>query len=52
MVKNLSCVSYGSLKRFPHTFTSGREGVPTYPTGNLHKIFEEPCWLFVYFRSK
>ena len=21
MVKNLSCVSYGSLKRFPHTFT-------------------------------
>ena len=23
MVKNLSCVSYGSLKRFPHTFTKG-----------------------------
>ena len=22
MVKNLSCVSYGSLKRFPHTFTT------------------------------
>ena len=22
MVKNLSCVSYGSLKRFPHTFTN------------------------------
>ena len=22
MVKNLSCVSYGSLKRFPHAFTS------------------------------
>ena len=25
MVKNLSCVSYGSLKRFPHTFTTVRE---------------------------
>ena len=24
MVKNLSCVSYGSLKRFPHTFTTLR----------------------------
>ena len=23
MVKNLSCVSCGSLKRFPHTFTTG-----------------------------
>ena len=23
MVKKLSCVSYGSLKRFPHTFTTG-----------------------------
>ena len=23
MVKNLSCVSCGSLKRFPHTFTNG-----------------------------
>ena len=23
MVKNLSCVSYGSLKRFPQTFTTG-----------------------------
>ena len=22
MVKNLQCVSHGSLKRFPHTFTS------------------------------
>ena len=22
MVKKLSCVSYGSLKRFPHTFTN------------------------------
>ena len=22
MVKNLSCVSYGSLKHFPHTFTT------------------------------
>ena len=22
MVKNLSCVSYGSLKRCPHTFTT------------------------------
>ena len=22
MVKNLSCVSCGSLKRFPHTFTT------------------------------
>ena len=22
MVKNLSCVSCGSLKRFPHTFTN------------------------------
>ena len=26
MVKNLSCVSYGSLKRFPHTFTTEGEG--------------------------
>ena len=25
MVKNLSCVSYGSLKRFPHTFTNVSE---------------------------
>ena len=24
MVKKLSCVSCGSLKRFPHTFTTGR----------------------------
>ena len=24
MVKNLSCVSHGSLKRFPHKFTSLR----------------------------
>jgi hypothetical protein len=23
MAKNLSCVSHGSLKRFPHTFTNG-----------------------------
>ena len=23
MVKKLSCVSYGSLKRFPHTFIIG-----------------------------
>ena len=28
MVKNLSCVSYGSLKRFPHTFTRGRGSAP------------------------
>ena len=26
MVKNISCVSYGSLKRFPHTFTTEGEG--------------------------
>ena len=25
MVKKLSCVSCGSLKRFPHTFTSGAD---------------------------
>ena len=25
MVKKLSCVSHGSLKRFPHTFTSGTQ---------------------------
>ena len=25
MVKKLSCVSCGSLKRFPHTFTSAGE---------------------------
>ena len=24
MAKNLSCVSHGSLKRFPHTFTTVR----------------------------
>ena len=24
MVKKLSCVSCGSLKRFPHTFTTGK----------------------------
>ena len=24
MVKKLLCVSYGSLKRFPHTFTTSR----------------------------
>ena len=27
MVKNLSCVSHGSLKRFPHTFTIGSHEV-------------------------
>ena len=25
MAKNLSCVSHGSLKRFPHTFTTTRD---------------------------
>ena len=33
MVKKLSCVSHGSLKRFPHTFTSGnrqREAIHEY----------------------
>ena len=29
MIKKLSCVSCGSLKRFPHTFTTYR-GPPTY----------------------
>ena len=24
MVKKIACVSCGSLKRFPHTFTTGR----------------------------
>ena len=32
MVKNLSCVSHGSLKRFPHTFTS-LNSVVEYPIG-------------------
>ena len=27
MVKKLSCVSHGSLKRFPHTFTIGRVSI-------------------------
>ena len=27
MAKNLSCVSHGSLKRFPHTFTNVRHPV-------------------------
>ena len=27
MVKKLSCVSYGSLKRFPHTFTSTNRSI-------------------------
>ena len=38
MVKNLSCVSYGSLKHFPHTFT----------TYKLSKVTQNgPRWKFI-----
>ena len=33
MVKNLSCVSHGSLKRFPHTFTIETQDIMNYRTG-------------------
>ena len=36
MVKKLSCVSCGSLKRFPHTFTSG-----SYCSGKILAELEE-----------
>ena len=29
MVKNLSCVSHGSLKRFPHKFTTTMQMHPS-----------------------
>ena len=37
MVKKLSCVSCGSLKRFPHTFTIVRLSEERSKTGKKHK---------------
>ena len=38
MVKNLSCASHGSLKRFPHKFTTdsvvSKEGDPEFEINN------------------
>ena len=44
MAKKLSCVSYGSLKRFPHTFTTVRE----YMLDDFkHPVTEVFCHLLV-----
>ena len=40
MVKKLSCVSHGSLKRFPHTFTS---------VGSEIREVQQVCMHFVYY---
>ena len=48
MFKNLSCVSYGSLKRFPHTFTTLRHKLqmPDPPRSPLKPIWSD-CLLAV-----
>ena len=37
MIKNLSCVSVGSLKRFPHTFTTLRQNYMIHAKNNKVK---------------
>ena len=46
MVKKLSCVSHGSLKRFPHTFTTGPldKGTSINDVGRFLMIFDQPTY--------
>ena len=52
MVKNLSCVSYGSLKRFPHTFTSSTQKTDAYVTKkSLKNLFSDFFHFFLLFEA-
>ena len=40
MIKKLSCVSHGSLKRFPHTFTTIKDTIEDWDIICLGDMYE------------